>query len=117
LWLLERGWDVTAVDLVTEPFPGVHFIRADLENHEYCIEPGEWDLIVCWLYWQPDLIPQIARGVHAGGIVALAGKTAGRFATSLENYRHAFEGWNEIASGEDETRAFFIARRLEELVD
>src|SRR5438067_3612958 len=87
LWLWERGWDVTALDLVTEPFPGVHFIRADLENHEYCIEPGIWDLIVCWLYWQPDLLPEIAQGVRCSGVVALAGKTTGRFATSLQNYR------------------------------
>ena len=117
LWLWERAWDVTAVDLVTEPFPGVHFIRADLENHEYLVEPDAWDLIVCWLYWQPDLLPEIARGVRAGGVVALSGKTTGRFATSLENYRRAFEGWTELASGEDEMRAFFIARRPKELID
>jgi SAM-dependent methyltransferase len=115
VWLAERGWDVTAVDLNLEEMPGVDCIRADLENHGYRIAPDAWDLIVCWLYWQPDLLAEIARGVRKGGIIALAGKTSGRFATSLTQYRGAFDGWIEIASGQNESRAFFIARK--ELVD
>jgi SAM-dependent methyltransferase len=116
-WLAEREWDVTAIDIVVEQVPGVNYIRADLEYHEYRIAPGSWDLIVCWLYWQPDLLPEIARGVCEGGVVALAGKTTGRFATSLAQYREAFKrqafnGWEEIASGQNQTRAFFIARKL-----
>jgi SAM-dependent methyltransferase len=115
LWLAERGWDVTAVDIEIEEIPGVHCIRADLEKHEYRIAPGSWDLIVCWRYWQADLLPEIAHGVRDGGIVALAGKTSGRFATSLDQYRNAFNGWTEIASGRHEPIAFFIAAK--ELVD
>jgi SAM-dependent methyltransferase len=115
LWLAERGWDVTAVDIAIEDIPGVHCVRADLENHEYRIAPDSWDLIVCWRYWQPDLMPEIARGVRKGGIVALAGKTSGRFATSLANYREAFEGWTEISSGRNEPITFFIAAK--KLVD
>jgi SAM-dependent methyltransferase len=115
LWLAERGWDVTAVDIQIEDIPGVHCIRADLENLKYRIAPDSWDLIVCWLYWQPDLLPWIARGVRKGGIVAIAGKTSGRFATSLMQFREAFNGWKEIASGQNESRAFFIAAK--ELVD
>jgi SAM-dependent methyltransferase len=116
LWLAERGWDVTAVDL--ESFAEIpNFVKADLERHEYTIEPDAWDLIVCWLYWQPDLLPEIARGVRPGGIVAIAGKITGRFATSLAQYREAFRGWSEIASGENEVRAFWIGRRGEKLID
>jgi SAM-dependent methyltransferase len=111
IWLAERGWDVTAVDIEIGEIPGVHAIRADLEKHEYRVAPNAWDAIVCWLYWQPDLLPEIAAGVRGGGVVALAGKTSGRFATSLANYRNAFPGWTEIASGENEARAFFIARK------
>jgi SAM-dependent methyltransferase len=118
-WLAERGWEVTAVDIETAV--GIpHSVQADLERHEYAIEPDAWDLIVCWLYWQPDLLPEIARGVRHGGFVALAGKTTGRFATSLAQYRAAFEGWVEMASGENETRVFFVARRArrgEKLID
>ena len=116
-WLVDRGWDVTAVDIEVSRIPGARCVRADIERHEYAIEPDMWDLIVCWLYWQPDLLPEIARGVREGGIVALAGKTSGRFATSLARYREAFEEWAEIASGENESRAFFIAMRLEEPID
>jgi SAM-dependent methyltransferase len=114
-WLAERGWDVTAVDIEIGEIPGVHCIRADLENHEYRVAPDSWDLIVCWLYWQPDLLPEIARGVRKGGCVALAGKTSGRFATSLAQFREAFNAWKEIASGRNESRAFFIATK--KLVD
>ena len=114
-WLTERGWDVTAVDIQIGEIPDVLCIRADLENHEYRIAADSWDLIVCWLYWQPDLLPEIARGVRKGGCVAIAGKTSGRFATSPEQFREAFKGWNEIASGQNESRAFFIATK--ELVD
>jgi SAM-dependent methyltransferase len=114
-WLAERGWDITAVDIQIEEIPGVHCIRADLENYEYPIAADSWDLIVCWLYWQPDLLAEIARGLRKGGIVAIAGKTSGRFATSLAQFREAFTGWKEIASGQNESRAFFIAAK--ELVD
>jgi SAM-dependent methyltransferase len=110
-WLVERKWDVTAVDILDEKIPGAHWVKADLENHEYKIAVASWDLIVCWLYWQPDLLPEIARGVRKGGVVALAGKTFGRFATSLAQYREAFKGWKEIASGQNESRAFFVAAK------
>lgn len=114
-WLAERGWEVTGVD--RENSGGIpHFVEADLEKHEYRIEPNAWNLIVCWLYWQSDLLPEIAHGVRPGGVVALAGKTNGRFATALDKFRCAFDGWTELASGENETRAFYIGRR-EKLVD
>jgi SAM-dependent methyltransferase len=110
IWLRDRGWAVTAVDLSIDPMDGVTCIRADLEHGEFSIEPESWDLIVCWLYWQEDLLGMIANGIRAGGVVALAGKTSGRFATSLERYRRAFAGWEEIGAGEDMYKAFFIAR-------
>ena len=111
IWLRDRGWRVTAVDIAVEEIPGVTCIHADLESHAFAIKPESWDLIVCWLYWQQDLLPSIARGIRDGGIVALAGKLSGRFATSLRNYREAFQGWEEISAGEDEHKAFFIARK------
>ena len=110
LWLGRRGWSVTAVDQVPAEIPGVTFVQADLERHEFRVVPEEWDLIVCWLYWQPDLLGAIARGVRRGGVVALAGKVSGRFATSLANYRAAFPDWRELAWGESGGRAWFIGR-------
>ncbi len=111
IWLTERGWDVTGVDITVDPIAGVQCVQADLEHHEFRIERGSWDLIVCWLYWQPELTDRIARGVRHGGLVAMAGKTSGQFATSLAQYREAFQDWTEISVGENETRAFFIARK------
>jgi SAM-dependent methyltransferase len=111
-WLARRGWRVTAVDRNVAEIPGVRFAQADLERGGFTIEPDAWDAIVCWLYWQADLSPAIERGTRRGGVIALAGLTRGRFATSLGNYRAAFAGWEEIASGEDEVRAYFIARRF-----
>lgn len=111
LWLAGRGWEVTAVDIEIGDIAGVHVIRADLEKHEYRIAPDSWDLIVCWRYWQPDLLPEIANGLRAGGIVALAGKTSGRFATSPAQFQEAFRGWTELASGRNEPIAFLIATK------
>jgi tellurite methyltransferase len=111
IWLRDRDWQVTAVDLAAEAIQGVTFVTADLERHEFPIEPQTWDLIVCWLYWQEDLLPPIAAGLRPGGIVALAGKTTGRFATSLAQYRHAFTNWKQIAAGEDTQKAYLIASK------
>jgi SAM-dependent methyltransferase len=108
VWLRELGWDVTAVDRSDE-FPGA--VRADLELAEFVIEPEVWDLIVCWLYWQPDLVPAIARGVRAGGVVAMAGKISGRFAVTLDEIRAGFSGWKELASGQNEIRCFLIVEK------
>jgi hypothetical protein len=103
---------VTAVDLaIPEGLEGITFIHADLERGEFKIEPNAWDLIVCWLYWQENLLPSIAAGIRPGGIAALAGKRTGRFATSLAKYRAAFPGWEEILAGEDDYKAFLITRQ------
>ncbi len=109
-WLAERGWDVMAVDRAEVAIPGVRFVKADLEQDEFAIEPAAWDLIVCWLYWQEGLLPSIALGVKPGGIAALAGKTSGRFTTSIDRFRMGFSGWTELASGAAGERAWFVAR-------
>jgi SAM-dependent methyltransferase len=111
IWLRDRGWRVTAVDQVPPAIDGITCVQADLERGEFRIDPKAWDLIVCWLYWQEDLLPAIAAGVRSGGVVALAGKTSGRFATSLANYRRAFTDWQEIESGESGGKAFWIGRK------
>jgi SAM-dependent methyltransferase len=111
-WLADRGWRVTGVDLREEAPAGIDYVRADLEGHEFTIEPNAWDLIVCWLYWQPDLLAPMAAGVREGGLIALAGKTTGRFATSLDAYRAAFSGWREIDGGQSDAITWLIARNV-----
>ena len=41
---------------------------ADLEKG-YRIEPGAWDVIICFNYLQRSLMPQIREGLRYGGIV------------------------------------------------
>ena len=55
------------------------------------------------------LIAQAACG--PGGVVAMAGKISGRFAVKLHEMRAAFEGWREIASGQNEVRCFLIVEK------
>lgn len=110
-WLVENGWVVSAVDIAPDPIPGVECIHADLERHEFEIAANAWDLIVCWLYWQEDLLPEIAAGVKPGGIACLAGKTTGRFATSLDRYRAGFRGWEELHASDDGNRCVYIGRK------
>ncbi len=106
LWLRERGWKVTAVDLV----PGPHVdVVTDLEALTFDSAPC--DLVICWLYWQLSLLPSIAAFVQPCGVAALAGKTTGRFATSIGAYRDAFPGWTELSSGEESDRCWIILRK------
>lgn len=109
LWLRERGWQVTPVDLV--PSPHLDIVVNDLETLTFKCGVNAWDLILCWLYWQPSLLPHIAAAVKPGGVAALAGKTSGRFATSIEAYRAAFPGWMELSSGMEEDRCWVILRK------
>ncbi len=42
---------------------------ADLERHEFAIEPDTYDLTIVCNYLQRDLFPSIRAGTRAGGIV------------------------------------------------
>ena len=80
LWLAEHGWEVTAVDnsrvglqilrqRAENKGVRIKTIAADLEAHEFVIEPEAYDLIVICNYLQRDLFPSICEGVRPGGIV------------------------------------------------
>jgi SAM-dependent methyltransferase len=80
IWLAERGWRVTAVD---NSRAAIEILRqrasekglvidsriADLERHEFTIEPGSYGLILNCCYLQRDLFPAIKAGVRVGGAV------------------------------------------------
>ena len=53
---------------------------ADLEAHEFTIEPYAYDLICDFYYLQRDLFPAIREGVRPGGAVVAAVHLTGRFA-------------------------------------
>jgi tellurite methyltransferase len=76
IWLAEHGWQVTAVDgskaaieLLRSKNPHIEARVADLEKHEYSIEPDSWDLIAMCYYLQRDLFEPAKRGVVPGGVV------------------------------------------------
>jgi SAM-dependent methyltransferase len=80
IWLAERGWRVTAVDSspaaiaivdrrAQENNITIQAVVADLEQHEFAIEPEAWDLILVCNYLQRDLFPAIRSGIRIGGMV------------------------------------------------
>ena len=80
IWLAERGWQVTAVDYsriameVLEQRSRQKAVRtnsfiADLQRHEFLIEPDLYDLIIICNYLQRELFEPIRAGTRIGGIV------------------------------------------------
>src|SRR5580700_5737628 len=69
IWLQQNGWQVTAVDRNAEAidriradFPGIDARVMDLEKE--VLWEATYDLVVCWLYFQPDLYPTIRKMVR-----------------------------------------------------
>ncbi len=73
--------------------PGVDARIADLERHEYRIEPASFDLICDFYYLQRDLFPEIREGVRPGGMFAGAIHLTGAFALNSGELRETFAGW------------------------
>jgi SAM-dependent methyltransferase len=80
VWLAEQGWGVTGVDSSPTAIEilqkraaakgvVIDWIIADLEKHEFSIEPESYDLIVVCNYLQRDLFPAIRSGTREGGLV------------------------------------------------
>ncbi len=115
LWLASRGWSVTAVD--GSPV-AIEKLRAsggalpidvrvvDLEQSEFAIGDGSWDLILMCFYLQRDLFEPVKRGVAVGGVViaivhiAEAGEPLGRYRLLPGELAGYFEGWEILHSHE-----------------
>jgi tellurite methyltransferase len=106
LYLASKGWEVTAVDSSSV---AIHVLRerasegltveavlADLENDEFVIRPGHWDLIVDCCYLQRSLFPAIRAGVREGGafvgVFPMKGINPAYLMRAGEG-REIFEGW------------------------
>jgi tellurite methyltransferase len=117
LWLAERGWNVTAVDSspaaieilkqrATQKRLVVNAVLADLEKHEFVIEPARYDLILVCNYLQRDLFPSIRAGMRIGGtviaIIAMVDPDPDirpmnpAYLLSPGELRAGFEGWELI---------------------
>jgi len=80
IWMAERGWRVTAVDSsrvaieilehrASQMNLAITSQIANLERHEFDIDPDGYDVIVVCNYLQRDLFPSIKEGIAPGGIV------------------------------------------------
>src|SRR5262249_46902135 len=103
VWLAGAGWEVTAVDrsekaIETLRNRGVSTVVADLEEHEFAIEPDALGLILMCLYLQPDLFEPAKCSLKPGGaliaIVHLSepGRIS-RYSLDPGELRRYFEGW------------------------
>jgi SAM-dependent methyltransferase len=118
IWLYENGWQVTAVDRNAEAIaqlraacPGIDAKVADLEQDPYPGPNEAYDLIVCWLYYQPNLYPAIREAVRPGGIAVLCARLQGRFAAQPGELRTWFPGWHVLHQVESEGSSELIVRR------
>lgn len=87
IYLAEQGWQVTAVDSSRVGIKILHqraritaerslatyvdqidAVVADLERHEFQIEPAAYDLVCDFYYLQRDLFPSIHAGMKPGGV-------------------------------------------------
>ena len=118
LWLVARGWQVTAVDFSATALDyarsaaggeHVEWIEADLST--WAPEPDAYDLVVC-LYVHvagsvEELVRRMAAGVAPGGTLFLAGdrQAAGQRQVSVEAARAALEpGRWELLVAEERPR-------------
>jgi len=80
LFLADQGWKVTAVDgspaaidtllaRAAERNLKIDARVADLERHEFAIEPEHYDFICDCYYLQRDLFPPMKLGLRPGGLL------------------------------------------------
>ena len=116
--LSELGWSVTAVDssaIALSHLPAeVTAVRADIERHEFDIEPDAWDLICVCYYLQHDLFPRIRAGVRVGGrvmaAIPLPGAINPAYTLPPGQLRAIFQDW-DIEHYAESRAAELIARR------
>ena len=126
IYLAQLGWSVTAVDGAASAIRrlreragrlAIDARVADLERHEFAIEPHGYDLICDFYYLQRDLFPAMREGVRPGGVFVASIHLGGSFAMRPGELRREFTGWkvlfySEGAQGETASRsARIIARR------
>lgn len=123
LFLAKNGWDVVAIDGSAEAIRiakqrakrlgvAIETHVADLETAlPLAFDDASFDLVTIILYRQPALIAEARRLLHAGGTCAVAVKTSGTFAMSLDALRGEFAEWEIAVERERAGVAEVIARR------
>ena len=101
-------------------------ILADLERHEFIIEPESYDLIVVCNYLQRDLFASIRTGIRNGGVVIAVINMVDddpsvrpmnpAYLLSPGELRAEFEGWELIHSSEGKPAGDPYRRAVAEIV-
>ncbi len=110
LWLAERGWRVTLVDVASEGLAmarrhargrnlDVEFVEQDLQTVESAASEGwtsQFDLVLVFFYLQRELFPVLADALRPGGLLLYKTYTErqAQFASGPSDPRH------RLASGE-----------------
>ena len=137
IWLAEHGWQVTAVDYsriaieilrqrCRDKGLAVESVTADLERHEFGIEPESYDLIILCNYLQRDLFATLKSGTRIGGtviaVIALVDNDPNirpmnpAYLLNPGELQAEFQGWEIVHSFEGKSAADPHRRRTAEIV-
>ena len=137
IWLAEHGWQVTAVDSSRVAIEileqrcrdkglAVDSAIADLERHEFGIEPQSYDLIIVCNYLQRDLFATLKSGTRIGGtvmaVIALVDNDPNirpmnpAYLLNPGELQAQFHGWEIVHSFEGKSTADPHRRRTAEIV-
>jgi hypothetical protein len=111
-----------AIEILRQRCPAVDARVADLERHEFEIEPGAWDLIAVCYYLQRDLFGPVVRGLAPGGVAVVIvhlmepGYESSRVSTQPGELAGYFQGLEVLHSYEGAPRDPAHRRSVAEIV-
>ncbi len=113
--LLERGWQVTAIDgspvALALVDPRAERIHTDLEAPGFRLPDGEWDLVVNALYLHRPLLPQLQAATRPGGLIVAVYLASGRFGITLDEAAGLFPGWTILEQDQNPSTVALVARK------
>ena len=123
LWLAKGGWHVTAVDRSPAAIDLVKAEAkrrslnitahvADLEAHQFTIEPVAWDLIIMCRYLQTDLFHPALLGLAPGGLLIVIALLADPTGTDRRRFRIQIEELTSHFHDKHGSSIIHLARRV-----
>ncbi len=118
VWLMNRGWEVVALDGAEEAIgrvpKGIDARLFDLEaGAPLPFEDGSFDLVAILFYLHRPLFAEARRVLRRGGTIVTAALMRGRFAVAPGELRTLFEKDFEVLVEREGEVAELIARRVE----
>lgn len=115
-WLMERKWEVVALDGAVEAIrlvpEGIVARVFDLEaGAPLPFDDGSFDLVAILFYLHRPLFAEAKRVLRRGGTIVTAGKMTGRFAVGSGELRKFFEDCDVILEREDDVAEMVAVKR------